>query len=116
MKQLPQTFECRVAGMSFRPGYPENLLTAEEHGILPGAGVGLKREPDNPHDPNAIGVWGWMPWGDAEHVGFIPANVARTLAPLMDAGVQWSAVLNEILIHPDAPHQPGMSIQISRDA
>ena len=42
----------------------------------------LIREPDNPHDPDAIkvslaGIW---------FMGYVPKNIAKDLAPMMDAG------------------------------
>lgn len=43
----------------------------------------LIREPDNPYDQNAVRV---DVWGFDMPVGYIPRNVARKLAPLMDAG------------------------------
>lgn len=41
----------------------------------------LIREPDNPHDPNAIqvAIAYWV-------MGYLPKATARLLAPLMDAG------------------------------
>ena len=41
----------------------------------------LVREPDNPHDPNAIqvAIAYWV-------MGYLPKSTARCLAPLMDAG------------------------------
>ena len=48
----------------------------------------LEREPDNPHDPNAIGVW----FLD-DRLGYLPSPVARKLAPMIDAGKQFTAKL-----------------------
>ena len=42
----------------------------------------LDREPDNPHDANAIAVKAW-----GKHMlGYIPRYLAQSLAPLLDAG------------------------------
>ncbi len=43
---------------------------------------GLFREPDNPHDPNAISV------GISADIsiGYIPTKIAQHLAPMMDSG------------------------------
>ena len=46
----------------------------------------LQREPNNPHDSNAIGVW----FLD-DQLGYLGASVARKLAPLMDAGLKPTA-------------------------
>ncbi len=41
----------------------------------------LMREPDNPHDPNAIRV-AIGPY----YMGYIPKQIAKDLAPLIDSG------------------------------
>ena len=40
----------------------------------------LIREPDNPHDPNAVQVW-----ARGQHVGFIKGSQVRPIAMAMDA-------------------------------
>lgn len=47
----------------------------------------LEREPDNPHDPNAVSVW----FLDGR-LGYLQKSVAEKLAPLMDAGRTFDAV------------------------
>ena len=47
----------------------------------------LIREPDNPHDPNAISV----SLGGAFRMGYIPSRLAKDLAPQMDAGKDFDA-------------------------
>ena len=46
----------------------------------------LKREPDNPHDPNAISVW----FLD-DRLGYLQKTVSEKLAPAMDAGKKLTA-------------------------
>lgn len=56
----------------------------QDDAFAPGRGLALVVEPENEHDPHAIGVW------DAERrlqVGYVPAEIARDL----DAG-EWRAV------------------------
>src|SRR4051794_35975147 len=65
----------------------------------PGKSLALRRDPGNPHDPNAIAV-------DAggEQVGWVPREVAAELAPELDAGNPWSAVaLRELRASPRDP-------------
>ena len=50
--------------------------------LSPGEPVRLTREPDNPHDPNAIRVENMA----GEKAGHLPREVAAWLAPLLDAG------------------------------
>jgi hypothetical protein len=60
-----------VAGVSYRP---EAL---DDESFDPGRRLALVPEPDNEHDPNAIGVW------NAEgtlQLGYVPAAVAPELA------------------------------------
>ncbi len=42
--------------------------------------VTLMREPENPHDPNAVAVW-----AQDHHCGFVPAAQSKKLAPFIDA-------------------------------
>jgi hypothetical protein len=59
-----------VAGVSYRP---EAL---EDPSFDPGRRLALVAEPDNEHDPNAVGIW------NAERtlqVGYVPAAVAPEL-------------------------------------
>ena len=66
-------WQCPVQHQDFRqPRYPL---------VCPG------REPDNLHDPNAIRV---ALFGEF-FMGYIPKDVAVTLAPLMDAGSEFDA-------------------------
>jgi hypothetical protein len=66
----PRIRVIKVAGVSYRG---EAL---QDDSFAPGRRLGLVPEPDNEHDPNAIGVW------DAERrlqAGYVPADVARDL-------------------------------------
>ena len=65
----------RVAGTSYRP---DELA---DPGFEPGNPLTLVREPDNPHDANAISVWNADRTAQA---GYVPANVAAELAGFVD--------------------------------
>jgi hypothetical protein len=56
--------------------------------VAPGNRLELRRDPDNEHDPNAIAVLA----GDAQ-VGWVPRELAAELAPELDAGAPWSALV-----------------------
>ena len=66
----PRIRVIKVAGVSYR------LDALQEDAFAPGRPLALVPEPDNEHDPNAIGVWD-------EHrrlqVGYVPAEIAREL-------------------------------------
>ena len=60
-----------VAGVSYRPE------AVEDASFDPGLRLALVAEPDNEHDPNAVGIW------NAERTlqaGYVPAAVAPELA------------------------------------
>lgn len=67
-----------VAGVSFR------LEALQDDAFAPGRRLSLVPEPDNEHDPNAVGVW-----DEARRLqaGYVPAEIARGL----DAAL-WQAV------------------------
>ena len=65
----------RVAGTSYRPD------EVGDPGFEPGNPLTLVREPDNPHDANAISVWNADRTAQA---GYVPANVASELAGFED--------------------------------
>jgi len=56
----------------------------------PGRELELRRDPANPHDPNAIAVF---PAGGGEQLGWVPRELAAELAPELDAGRSWAAVV-----------------------
>jgi hypothetical protein len=58
--------------------------------VAPGQPLLLRRDPDNPHDPNAIQV---HPAGGGAQVGWVPRELAVELAPELDAGRPWAAVV-----------------------
>ena len=53
----------------------------------PGSPLGLRRDPANEHDPNAI-----MVLAGEEQVGWVPRAIAEEIAPLIDAGEPFAAI------------------------
>ena len=70
----------------------------------------LYREPENPHDANAIAVkaWGKYP------LGYVPKYLAESLAPLLDAGkVSRKATFVRKNVSTKSPDLPvGLTIKI----
>jgi hypothetical protein len=66
----PRIHVIKVAGVSYRHD------AVQDDAFAPGKRLELVPEPDNEHDPNAIGVW------DAERrlqAGYVPAETAADL-------------------------------------
>lgn len=73
-----RSFETFLAGVKHRGEDGQDAILACE----PGLDLWVIRDADNPHDPNAMAVW--SPSGD--RLGYIPAELAAGIAPLIDAG------------------------------
>jgi hypothetical protein len=76
----------RVAGVAGAGRHHSEALNRDA--VAPGKPLTLRRDPDNPHDPNAIAVD-----AEGEQVGWVPREVAEELAPELDTGRPWSAVV-----------------------
>jgi hypothetical protein len=115
----------RVVGVTFVPGYPDNLyrlqeVAAERYLSAPGTfgaterpeglPVVLIRNPDNAYDANAIEVH--VP-ALSRHgmIGHLPRELAERLAPKLDAGEDWLAEIVAVLVSPENPSNPGIEIE-----
>jgi hypothetical protein len=77
----------RVAGVAGARFNPEALAS---DAVAPGRPLVLHRDLGNPHDENAIAV---HPEGGGDQIGWVPRELAAELAPELDAGRTWSAVV-----------------------
>lgn len=143
-RRLPNRFETKVVGVSFRPSYPRSVrLLADlvdvtrqaqaddtirpmlnkqwqriiDRTLVEGAvPIRLVREPDNEFDPCAVQVW--VPFLECGALGYIPASshgaVNKLLARSMDAGHHWSGWVQRVRIHPDHLANPGIDIVVQR--
>jgi hypothetical protein len=66
----PRVLVVPVAGVSFRPG------AVEDPSFDPGRRLALAREPENEHDPNAVGIWNEE---RSLQAGYVPREVAPEL-------------------------------------
>ncbi len=100
-RDAPQLAELglRVAGVAGAARHHAAALASD--GAAPGAQLELRRDPANPHDPDAIAV---HPAAGGEQLGWVPREVAAELAPEMDAGRPWSAVV--LREHRRSPRDP----------
>ena len=75
-------------------------VVVQSDAVAPGAALTLRRDPANEHDPNAIAV---LTTAGAQ-AGWVPREVAAEVAPSLDAGERWAAVvLRERRASPRAP-------------
>ena len=93
-----------VAGARFQPA------ALEGDAVAPGRRLELRREPENEHDPNAIAVH-----AGGERIGWVPRELAAALAPALDAGAPWSAVVARE--HRASPRDPrtGVTMLLAAD-
>jgi hypothetical protein len=93
----------RLSGVSFNNAQ-DNIKTFAKPEIR---WFAMVREPENPHDPNAIRV---ALFGEF-FLGYIPKDVAAHLAPLMDAGRVFDAEYVYVAKHP-FHNMVGLSVKI----
>jgi len=77
----------RVAGVAGAARHHGAALASDA--AAPGAPLALRRDAGNEHDANAVAVD--TPGG--EQLGWMPRELAAELAPRLDAGEPWSAVV-----------------------
>lgn len=100
---------CRLAGVTFAPGYPRNLadLTERcEHQPVP---VELVREPNNPFDLNAVGVH-----VEGRMLGHLPRDIAAIVGPKLDDGQTIAARAIYVAVDLEHRERPGLEIEIGR--
>jgi hypothetical protein len=77
----------RVVGVAGAGRHHAEAIASTE-AVAPGSPLELRRDPANEHDPNAIAVH-----AGGEQVGWVPREVAAELAPELDEGRAWSAIV-----------------------
>ncbi len=100
-------FHTKIAGVSFE-GRQDVIA-----GLRAGAPLELLRQPDNPHDPNAIAVH----YGTLQ-LGFFNRRLAAHIAPLIDAGARYRARIAS-LTGASTPAQEkfrGVNVLVEREA
>jgi hypothetical protein len=100
-RDAPQLAErgLRVAGVAGAAQHHADALQADA--AAPGCPLKLRRDPENAHDPNAIAV---EPAQGGDQLGWVPRELAAELAPQLDSGHPWSAlVLREQRASPREP-------------
>jgi hypothetical protein len=100
----------RVAGVA-GAGRHHGEAIASSDAVAPGSPLELHRDPDNEHDSNAIAVH-----AGGKQVGWVPRELAAELAPELDEGRAWSAlVLREQRRSPRDPRH-GLTMLLAPEA
>jgi hypothetical protein len=84
-------FQSKVVGVTRHnhDGSDRQVIAGE---CRQGEQLTLRREPDNPQDPNAVAVFR----ENGDQVGYLSASVAEQLAPLLDADAPITAEVSEV--------------------
>jgi len=93
----------KLAGVT----YGDAQKNIQQFGCIDIMTYAMIREPENPHDPNAIIVSLF----DIFFMGYVPSHIAKQLAPLMDSGRSFLAFFVQRNEHPDFD-QVGMTVKI----
>jgi hypothetical protein len=97
-----------VSGVAGAARHHADALAGDDAG--PGRPLTLRRDPDNPHDPNAVAVL----TAGGEQAGWVPRELARVIGGELDAGTQWTAiVLREQRASPRDP-RTGITMLLAR--
>ncbi|MBD5633594.1 MAG: DEAD/DEAH box helicase, partial [Candidatus Eremiobacteraeota bacterium] len=95
-------FYTKIVGVSFEGR--QDLLA----GLAPGDPLDLVREPDNPHDRNAVAVrYGRL------QLGYLRREIALRLAPNVDSGDRYSAAVGSIT--GGGERHVGVNIRVRRE-
>ena len=115
-KEAPMGRNVIIAGTGFHNR--SSLIQRYCHNGLKAV---LKREPDNPHDPNAIAVFIEVPrlfglYGRGlQQIGYIKASAAKGLAKQMDEGLAIQAMVASVYAPSDRDH-PRVSLELDYDS
>ena len=97
------SFPTKVMGVSFE-GRQDMVA-----GLVPGQELELQRQPENPHDSNAIAVhYGTF------HIGFLRKQIAKHLAPLIDGGARYRARIEHVTGGREGKNY-GVNIRVERE-
>ncbi len=76
----------RIAAAAGAAGHHADALVSDA--AAPGRPLGLRRDAANEHDPNAIAVL-----AGERQLGWVPRELAAELAPSLDGGRPWAAIV-----------------------
>ena len=80
------SFNTKLVGVTFE-GRQDRIAALDD-----GMPLRLQRQPENPYDANAVAAYA----PDGIQIGYLNRNLSGTLAPVMDAGVEYDAAITAI--------------------
>lgn len=116
------SYDFKVVGVTFQDEYPQNLREVQRlqkarvtlDSTHPNYGksleVEIERTPDNEHDTNAIA----LSVVGVGMIGHVPRELAAELAPMLDAGEHWRAVVVAVVAKEGVPDKPGIEVHLFR--
>jgi hypothetical protein len=109
-RDAPELAAVRIASVAGAARFHPAELASEA--AAPGRPLELRRDAGNEHDANAVAVQ--LPGG--AQLGFVPRELASEIAPQLDAGRPWAAVvLRERRASPRDP-RTGVTMLLAPDA
>jgi len=95
-----RAFHTKVAGVTKRNGDGTRRQSLIARYCKPGMPVILKREPDNPYDKDAVGVWikarVFFFFKAEVQIGYLNRGVAQEIARHMDRGSEVRAEISDV--------------------
>jgi hypothetical protein len=102
---LFSSFQTKLAGVTY--GNCQDAIRKWGHQDI--GNFSLEREPNNPHDSNAISVWFLH-----DRLGYLQKSVAEKLAPIIDAGMK--LIARFVCLNQFAPDSiVGLTVEIVED-
>ncbi len=98
------SFHTKLVGVTFE-GRQDQVARLDS-----GAPLRLERQPDNPHDANAIALFD--PHG--AQIGFLNRRLAAVLAPVIDSGVQYDVEVRDVTGKDGEGRSLGVNVLVSR--
>lgn len=100
----PATMDVTIVGTKYDDSADIWLAAKSD----PDCVIELSREHDNDYDENAIAVY-----VDGEHAGYVPRNVAKKLAPLMDDGAELAVIGRKIKGYENADGEDCVNVTLT---
>lgn len=102
----PPVIFSKIVGSTFLP-HSQKLISSLKKGDV----IDYQRQPDNPYDTNAIGLYIFETEG---FLGYIKKTLAFELAPAMDAGQEYIITVDEVTGGHETKQNYGCNIKIEK--